>query len=55
MCKTFPQYRGKLEYFCLGCAARFGIDELVYTCPKCGSVLMLEDKTFAELKQTSGK
>ena len=39
----FPQYRGKLEYVCLGCGGRFGIDELLYTCPTCGQVLLLED------------
>ncbi|MDR2825812.1 MAG: threonine synthase [Deltaproteobacteria bacterium] len=55
MRNVFPQYRGHLEYFCLGCDARFGIDELLYTCPNCGSVLMLEDKNFTRLKQKSGK
>jgi threonine synthase len=51
----FPRYRGALEYFCLGCKARFGIDELLYTCPQCGSVLMLEDKHFRILGEKSGK
>ena len=45
----FPAYRGKLEYVCLGCGKRFGIDELLYTCPGCGHVLLLEDSTRASL------
>lgn len=51
---AFPAYRGVMEYSCLGCGARHGIDELLYTCPGCGEVLLLEDTTFADLKRTSG-
>jgi len=47
----FPTYRGKLEYVCLGCGKRFGIDELLYTCPHCGSVLLLEDVNRASLRE----
>ncbi|MDR1241614.1 MAG: threonine synthase [Deltaproteobacteria bacterium] len=55
MCDHFPLYRGNLEYFCLGCDARFDINELLYTCPTCGSVLLLEDKNFSLLGRKSGK
>ncbi len=51
----FPTYRGTLKYTCLGCESVFGIDNLLYTCPKCGEVLLLEDKTFDSLKERSGK
>ncbi|XPV77450.1 MAG: threonine synthase [Desulfovibrio sp.] len=51
----FPTYRGKMEYFCLGCGKRYDIDALHYTCPECGSVFILEDTTFDELKKTSGE
>ncbi|SNR78460.1 L-threonine synthase [Humidesulfovibrio mexicanus] len=51
---TFPSYRGRMEYVCLGCGARFGIDELHYTCPTCGGVFLLTDTTFDTLKKTSG-
>lgn len=27
----FPEYRGHMEYACLGCGSRYGIDELHYT------------------------
>ncbi|MEA4858142.1 MAG: threonine synthase [Solidesulfovibrio sp.] len=45
----FPAYRGKMEYVCLGCQARFDIRELYYTCPHCGGVFLLEDTTFDSL------
>lgn len=50
----FPVYRGHLEYRCLGCGARHGIDALLYTCPACGGVLLLEDTGFEKLKEHSG-
>lgn len=55
LANEFPKYRGKMEYHCLGCNARYDINELHYTCPECGSVFILEDLNFAELKKTSGK
>ncbi len=45
----FPAYRGKMEYHCLSCDQRSPIDTLLYTCPSCGGVFMLEDATFSEL------
>ena len=51
---TFPTYRGQFRYHCLACSARHGIDELLYTCPKCGEVLLLEDEGFEKLKDVSG-
>ena len=51
MTNDFPSYRGKLEYFCLGCAKRFDIGQLHYTCPDCGGVFLLEDTTFDSLAE----
>lgn len=51
----FPEYRGEMEYYCLGCGARYDINELHYTCPKCNGVFLLEDKSFSALQKTSGK
>lgn len=51
MTSDFPTYRGNMEYFCLGCEARFGIGELHYTCPKCGGVFLLEDTWFDSLAE----
>jgi threonine synthase len=49
---VFPAYRGEMQYRCLSCDARCGIDELLYTCPSCGDVLLLEDTGFDRLKKT---
>ncbi|WP_022661631.1 pyridoxal-phosphate dependent enzyme [Paucidesulfovibrio longus] len=51
---AFPTYRGRMEYSCLGCGRRFPIDELLYTCPDCGGVFLLENLDFDKLKETSG-
>ncbi len=51
---SFPSYRGDMQYRCLGCDSRHGIDQLLYTCPECGEVLLLEDTGFDRLKKTSG-
>lgn len=51
----FPEYRGKMEYVCLGCGKRFPIDELHYTCPSCRGVFLLEDTRFEEMRSTSGE
>ena len=50
---AFPSYRGQMQYTCLGCNSTYGIAELLYTCPACGHVLLLEDTTFDDLKKTS--
>lgn len=51
----FPQWRGDMEYVCLGCGARHSIDELLYTCPSCGGVFLLENNNFDSLaEQHSG-
>ncbi len=51
----FPSYRGQLEYVCLGCDKRYASHELLYTCPECGGVFMLEDINFASLKKHDGQ
>lgn len=55
MCKhDFPTYRGQMEYVCLSCGARHAGDELLYTCPQCGGVFLLENTRFDELKAHDG-
>ncbi|MDR0826701.1 MAG: threonine synthase [Desulfovibrio sp.] len=49
--KKFPSYRADMRYHCLGCGRERGIGELLYTCPDCGEVLLLEDKNFTALKE----
>lgn len=50
----FPVWRGRMEYVCLGCGARHSIDELLYTCPSCGGVFLLENLDFDSLADHRG-
>ncbi len=52
---SFPSYRAQMQYHCLACEGYFSIDELLYTCPSCGSVLLLENMEEEALKKRSGK
>ncbi len=49
----FPIIRHKMEYCCTNCESNFGIEELLYTCPNCNGVLLLEDKDFLEYQEVS--
>jgi threonine synthase len=46
-----PRPAGRLIYRCLACAAEFDIQKLLYTCPKCGQVLLIHDEHFERLKE----
>lgn len=49
-----PQPGGELVYRCLDCGSEHSIAELLYTCPSCGEVLLIEDKAFEQRKKLSG-
>jgi threonine synthase len=51
----FPKPEGALIYRCLGCEREYGIENLLYTCPHCGQVLLLHDDNFDRLKKIPGK
>ena len=55
MSTTFPNYRGSMRYQCLDCKKTHDIDELLYTCPDCGEVLLLEDENFDSLTAKTGE
>ena len=44
-----PEPSGKLVYRCLDCREEFGIEQLLYVCPKCSQVLLLQDNNFEQL------
>lgn len=46
-----PEVTGDVIYRCLGCEAQHDIQELLYICPGCGSVLLLADLAFDRLKK----
>ncbi|MFO7716745.1 threonine synthase [Desulfosarcina sp.] len=50
-----PEPGGEMIYRCLGCNAQHGIESLLYTCPDCGSVLLLHDRGFDRLKEVGGE
>ncbi|MBW2082836.1 MAG: threonine synthase [Deltaproteobacteria bacterium] len=51
----YPEPNGVLVYTCLHCGKEFDISRLLYTCPECGNVLLLEDKNSSALDKLSGK
>lgn len=51
----FPKVRHEMEYVCTKCQKHHGIDNLLYTCPDCGGVLLLNDLEFEKHKEKSGK
>ena len=55
MSSDFPTYRGHMEYRCLACGKRRPADSLLYTCPDCGGVFLLENTDFASLKSHDGQ
>ncbi|MDP2644644.1 MAG: threonine synthase [Desulfobacterales bacterium] len=50
-----PQHRGPLCYRCLGCGRQHGIEKLLYTCPDCSQVLLIDDQNFQHLKKIPGE
>ncbi len=51
---ALPSYRGDVAYSCIRCQAEYPLVEFHYTCPSCGSLLKLLDRSFDELRQTPG-
>ncbi|RLB04127.1 MAG: threonine synthase, partial [Deltaproteobacteria bacterium] len=52
---VIPDPSGDFVYRCLGCGKDWGIDGLLYTCPECKSVLLIEDRAWDRLKKVPGK
>ncbi len=50
-----PEHRPSLFYKCLGCEATYNMDNLLYICPSCRSVLLIEDNQFEDKKKIPGK
>ena len=49
-----PAPRIGLQYRCLGCDGTYPIDKLLYTCPDCNQVLLMEDAAFDRVAAVSG-
>lgn len=50
-----PQPGGDPVYRCLGCAAEYSVARLLYTCPRCRQVLMIEDRGRERLREIPGR
>jgi threonine synthase len=50
-----PKIQGDPIYRCLGCNNEFSVEKLLYTCPDCRQVLLIEDKNFNRLKEIPPK
>ena len=49
-----PRPAGDMVYRCLECGGEHGISELLYTCPQCRGLLLLEDKNQDLLREYPG-
>jgi threonine synthase len=49
-----PSTGGKYAYQCIHCDATYGIENLLYTCPECKSVLMIKDEAWDRLRAIPG-
>ncbi len=49
-----PEPGGRMAYRCLGCHGVFSIQTLLYTCPDCGHVLMIEDQDVDRIRKVPG-
>ena len=50
-----PEPHGRMVYKCLGCGSEFDSSQLLYTCPACHSVLLLQNKNMQEVHRVGGK
>jgi threonine synthase len=50
-----PKSDGQMEYRCLSCHQAHSIDNLLYTCPDCGGVLLIYDLEEKKKGKRSGK
>ncbi len=49
-----PTYKGDVAYSCVECGRDHPIEKFLYTCPDCGGLLKLRDRSFNELKKKPG-
>ncbi len=50
-----PKTRQDLYYKCLGCSAEHSVEKLLYVCPECNQVLLIQDRGADDLKKIPGK
>jgi threonine synthase len=50
-----PSPGAEMVYECITCGTHFDIDQFLYTCPSCKSLLRIKDATFSSILEKSGK
>lgn len=50
-----PLYHAEMAYECIACGKTFDINQFLYTCPDCKSLLKIKNKTFSRLKEKHGE
>jgi threonine synthase len=50
-----PQCQAKMVYECIGCGKSFDINQFLYTCPLCKSLLRIKNKSFSWLREKPGE
>ena len=50
-----PKPRSGQHYKCLGCSVEYSIEKLLYVCPECNQVLLIQDKKAKTLQKIPGK
>jgi threonine synthase len=49
-----PSPGGKYIYECINCSGKYGIENLLYICPECKSVLLIKDEEWERLRSLPG-
>jgi threonine synthase len=52
---VIPKPGGRYAYHCIQCDGTYGIEELLYICPECKSVLMIKDEAWERLRALPGE
>jgi len=53
--ELIPRHEPDMIYECIGCGRSYPLDQFLYTCPSCKSLLRLRDLNFDRLKQFPGE
>lgn len=53
--ELIPRHEPNMIYECIGCDRRYPLDQFLYTCPLCKSLLRLRDLNFDRLKEVPGE
>ncbi|MEW6381557.1 MAG: threonine synthase [bacterium] len=53
--ELLPSHQADMVFECLECGRTYHIDQFLYTCPTCKSLLKIRDKNFDHLTKVSGE